>query len=248
MKTDTITFPGGGRAQILQVSRQAQPGEIIEALRIPQPRAVVCLNGGTAELDQELATRLELLLVDGLARVAAVESLTIVTGATDAGIFSLLGHGVEKWRLRTSLIGVAPDALVTWPGRGTGETQLEPHHTHFVLVEGENWGDESETMYALVRELSRECPSVAVFAGGGKITVHEMQANVAQQRSMIFVAGSGRKTDAVLAARRGENSADDSIQQIAAMGRIEPFDIHAEPDGLAGLIRKLLFNPQSEDF
>ncbi|HEY5891909.1 MAG TPA: hypothetical protein VIT91_01645 [Chthoniobacterales bacterium] len=243
MKAEIIPFPSNTRSQAVRVSRDAQPAAIIAALGISQPRAVVCLNGGTAKLDEDLSTRLESILVDGLARVASEESLTLITGATDAGIFSMLGRGVEKWGLNAPLIGVAPDKLVTWPGKEAGDVPLEPHHTHFVLVEGDDWGDETDEMYALISDLSHDCPFVAVFAGGGQITVREMQTNVAQQRTMILIAGSGRNTDAVLEARRTGGSSDESIAQIAAEGRIVPFDIHSDAQALGRLIQELLFSP-----
>ncbi len=241
MRIETIRFANGAMSKVVRVSRETDPAAIIAALGISTPRAIVCLNGGTAKLKKSLSSHLESLLADGVARIAAEESLAIITGATDAGIISLLGRGVEKWRLNAPLIGVAPDKLVTWPGRKEGDTPLEPHHSHFVLVEGEDWGDETKTMYALAGELSESCPSLAVYAGGGNVAGNEMQANVNQGRQMILIDGSGRKTDAVLAARRGGALDDESVQQIAAKGRIVPFDIHAEPQALAGLIRNLLF-------
>lgn len=240
MEIETIHFASGATSKVVRVSRGANPAEIIANLGISRPRATVCLNGGTANLERELSSRLESLLADGLARVAAEESLTVITGATDAGIFSLLGRGVERWGLNAPLIGVAPEKLVAWPGREVGDTPLEPHHTHFVLVEGEEWGDETATMYALAAELSRNCPSLAVYAGGGMVAGNEMQANVKQDRQMILIGGSGRKTDDVLAARRGVPVEDEAVPRIAAEGRIVPFDIHAGAQALAGLIRNLL--------
>jgi hypothetical protein len=197
-------------------------------------------------LDEDLASRLESLLIDGLARVIAEEGLTVVTGGTDAGIFSLFGKGVEKWGHPAPVVGVVPEKLVRWPGGGAGDTPLEPHHSHFVLVEGTAWGDETGTMYGLVEEWGIACPTVAVFAGGGEVTVREMRFNVEQGRQMILLAGSGRTTDAVLAARSGESAGDPSIGEIAARGRIIPFDLHGEAPSLATLVRQLLFEPPKQ--
>jgi hypothetical protein len=241
MRTQTIRFPGNHEAQLLWVSPGASPKQIIEALSIPPPRAVVCLNGGTAHLDEERASRLESLLVDGLARVTAEEGLTVVTGGTDAGIFSLFGKGVEKWGKSAPVIGVVPEKLVRWPGGGAGDTFLEPHHSHFVLVEGREWGDETGTMYALIGEWSSACPTVAVFAGGGEVTLEEMRSNLRQGRKMILLAGSGRTTDAVLAARGAGSSPEPAVREIAAQGEIIRFDLHGESRSLASLVRESLF-------
>jgi hydrogenase maturation factor len=123
---------------------------------------------------------------------------------------------------------------------------LEPHHSHFVLVEGEAWGDETETMYALIKEWGGACPTVAVFAGGGEVTLQEMRCNVEQGRKMILLAGSGRKTDAVLAARRGDSSLDTSVREIAAKGEIISFDLHGDARSLASLVRESLLDPQKK--
>jgi SLOG in TRPM, prokaryote/SMODS and SLOG-associating 2TM effector domain 1 len=82
------------------------------------------------------------MLIDGLARVVSEERLTLITGGTDAGVFSLLGAGLGDHSPAAS-VGVAPAGRVTWPGRtdaAPDAVPLEPHHSHFALVEGEEWG------------------------------------------------------------------------------------------------------------
>jgi hypothetical protein len=240
MRTQTIRFSGSHEAQLLRVNPGTSPEQIMDALRVPPPRAVVCLNGGTAQLDEGCASRLGGLLVDGLARVTAEEVLTVVTGGTDAGIFSLFGKGIEKWGKPAAVVGVVPEKLVKWPGGGAGDTRLESHHSHFVLVDGKERGDDPGTMYALIGEWGRTRPTVAVFAGGGEVTLAEMRFNVRQGRRMILLAGSGRTTDAVLNARRAGSSPDPSIGEIAAQGEIVEFDLHGESQRLASLVRELL--------
>jgi len=246
MKIETIRFPGGRLAEAVHVPQGAPASQIMERMNVPRPRGLICLNGGTAKLDEELAGRLQSLIVEGLARLAVEESVTVLTGGTDAGIFSLFGEGIGKWgNPPAPVVGVVPETLVKWPGGGGGDTDLEPHHTHFVLVEGAEWGDETATMYELCAAWSRACPSIAVFAGGGQITLHEMLANVRQGRKMILLAGSGRSTDAVLDARAGHGSPDPRVQEIAASVGIVPFDLRAEPQSLTSLIRKFLIDPQA---
>ena len=234
---ETIQFANDHSAALLRVKRETSAGEIIRILALPPPHATLCLNGGTAELEPELKAQLEKLLVDGVARTAAAEKLTLLTGGTDAGIFALLGSGLAKWGRMAPCIGVVPEGLVAVPGRAGGDTPLEPHHSHFVLVEGREWGDETATMSALAGELSRERPYVVVFAGGGAITVREMLANTRGGRQMILLAGSGRKTDAVLAVKNGGSAEDEMIAEIAERGRIFPFDMREGAEQLGRLIR-----------
>ena len=240
MNAETISFPDGNRAPAVRVHRSTLPAEIVAALALPRPRAVLVLNGGTQELSGELAEHLNTVLGDGLAHVVAEEGITVVTGGTDAGIFHLFGEGLARWGRTAPCVGVAMDALVTRPGHPQGEAALEPHHSHFLLVDGHEWGHETETMYALVASLAQDCPSLAVFVGGGNVALAEMASNVRQGREMIFLAGSGRNTDAVLAARRGHAADDLRVAEVARSGRIVPFDIAQPPSALGDMIRRLL--------
>lgn len=83
-------------------------------------------------------------------------------------------------------------------------------------------------------------PALAVFAGGGAITIREMQMNVAQGRPMLLLAGSGRATDAVLAARAGQPAGDSRIQEIAHQGAITAWSIEHDPASLRALIETML--------
>ncbi len=239
---ETIQFPTGDQARLLRVPQHTAAGQILKALELPQPRAVLVLNGGTAELEGALQTKLARLLSNGLARIAAEEQLTVVTGATEAGIFALLGQGLAQWGRTAPCIGVTVADLVSWPGHPQDDApSLESHHSHFVLVEGRSWGDETRTMYALIDVLAQECPSIAVFAGGGQIVIQEMKATVVQGREMILLAGSGRTADRVLAARLGQPTDDPRLLEIAQVGKITSFDINQDPAALRDLVRRSLF-------
>jgi len=241
MNAVTIGFPGSRTARLLRVARGTPARAIIAALQLPVPAGVLCLNGGTEEPAVEAAEPLRRLLSDGLARMARSESLTVITGGTAAGIFALFGGGVAAWGTSAPVIGVAPGGPLVWPGGGQGHTPLEPHHSHFVIVEGKGWGDETATMYALAAEWKKDCPGVAVFAGGGEITLREMRANVQADRPMILLAGSGRSTDAVLHARqRPARSGDPLVEDIATRGKITAVSVLAEPRALCEAVNRAL--------
>jgi hypothetical protein len=240
LAVETIQFPNGTHAHAIRVHPTVASGRAVDALGLPRTRALLVLNGGTAELEGTLKQQLQRQIADGLARVAAEEQITLVTGGTDAGVFALLGQGLSVSGRTAPCIGVAVDALAQWPGHPQGEAPLEPHHSHFVLVKGQKWGAETDMMYALVHELAQHCPSVAVFAGGGEIVKQEMEVNVKQGRTMILLGGSGRATDAVLAARDGRDTHDPRLVAIAQKGNIVPFDMQQEPAALRDLIRRSL--------
>ena len=241
MKCSTVRFDNGNPAAIMRAAKDTPVGEIVAALALPAPRALVILNGGTASLAHALQARLAAALADGLARVVAEERLTVITGGTDAGVFHFFGEGLARWGRTAPCIGVAVAALVSYPGHPGGEAPLEPNHSHFVLTAGRQWGDETATMYALAAALARDCPSLAVFAGGGEIALREMQANVTQGRAMLLLAGSGRNTDAVLAASAGEPSGNADLDAVARYPGIVPASIADDPAQLRATVRRLLF-------
>jgi len=239
--TEEINFPARRGARVVFAHRDAAPADVVRALDVPAPRGVLVLNGGTAGFSPEVEARLGPLL-EGVARVASEEGLTTITGATDAGVFALFGAGLDD-RASGVRIGVAPAELVTWPGRGSAADDaapLEPHHSHFVLVDGHEWGDELPTMMRLAALLAKQAPSVAVIAGGGDVTRRELAAHTQAGRDVIVLGGSGGFADEVAAAAAGRASGDPEVVEAVGSGRVTAFDVQAGPEQLADLIRSRL--------
>ena len=240
--TAEIVFPARRRASVVFARRDAAPADVVRALDVSAPRGVLVLNGGTAGFSPEVEARLAPLLSDGVARIASEEGLTTITGATDAGVFALFGAGLEG-RAPGVRIGVAPAELVTWPGRGSAgddAAPLEPHHSHFVLVDGHEWGDELPTMMRLAALLTAQAPSLAVVAGGGDLTRRELLAHTQAGRDVVVLAGSGGLADEVAAASAGRASGDREVAEAVGSGRVTVFDLEAGPEQLGDLIRSRL--------
>jgi hypothetical protein len=229
----TIPFPNGNIARLARVPISADAQQVIIALELSAPRALLVLNGGTASLETDVREQLGPILAES-ARVVTEEEVTVITGGTNAGVFALFGEALQKWGGPT-----APCIGVAVAGRA-GLTRLEPHHTHFVSVEGDSWGEETPIMYRLAAALADNCPSLAVFASGGPTVITEMLQNVAQNREMILIAGSKGNTDAVVAACSGATNSDGRITRITREGRITTFEINQPPAELANLIRNQL--------
>ena len=209
----TAEFPNGNKCSYVTVSQNTDIEAAIGSLELPSPRALLIINGGTAELDQSAAERLK-KIYQYLAKFIIDEAITVVTGGTNADLFRLFGKALRK------LGGpVAPCIGVTVKSKA-GYDRLETNHSHFVLVEGARWGEETSVMYSLISALSNHCPSLAFFAGGGEIATKEMLQNVVQNREMIFVAGAGGLTDDVIAENTGVTHPDIRIGKILKKARI----------------------------
>jgi hypothetical protein len=165
---------------VVEARPDATGDDLLAALELPAPRGTMVLNGSTAERDPAVAG-----VLAALAGAAIRERLTVVTGGTDAGIFSLFGEAMAQ--PTAPLVGVAPRARDGVP--------LEPNHTHFVLVDGNTWGDETPALLALADALGRLAPSVAVICGGGAITRLEAQGHLRAGRPLLVIAGSGGVAD-----------------------------------------------------
>jgi hypothetical protein len=129
-QAQTIVFPNGASSLLVCLPRGAAAQEILSALALPVPRALVVLNGGAARVEPSLQGPLAAALADGLAQVVAEEGITVITGGSDAGIFQLSGQGLARWGRTAPSIGVAVAGLVAYPGHPQGEASLEPNHSY----------------------------------------------------------------------------------------------------------------------
>lgn len=244
----TIHFPTGTSAHVVEAPPDAGGDELLAALRLPPPKGTIVVNGSVAPLEPELGERLaEVVGTEGLAGAVEREGLTAVTGATDAGIFSILGRAIGPGP--APLVGVAPRRLVTWPGRvpgglrwlDRGRVPLEPHHSHFVLVDGRNWGEETPALLGLTRALSVLAPSVAVVCGGGPVTRNEVLGHVRDGRPVVVIAGSGRFADDLAAALNGHRGPPDAeLAEIAAGGNVTVCALSAGSPALLGALHAAL--------
>jgi hypothetical protein len=243
-----IAFPGGHGARLVEAVKRVPAGEIASALGL-DAGPLLLVHGGTTDIEPGLAARLEAVLHDGVARAVAREGLRILTGGTAAGIFAALGRALES-APPPALIGVAVASGVSWPGRvpgwlgwwlDRGRVPLEPHHTHFVLVQGNDWGDETPTMLALADALSAGSPSVALLAGGGSVARQEVVGDVRAGREVVALTGSGRLADELATLVRGEAMpSDPATEQIVRSRRLTLFDVDRPPAELANLIGRRL--------
>ncbi|MGV1010225.1 MAG: hypothetical protein ACOYBY_16735 [Dermatophilaceae bacterium] len=225
-----MTFRLGIGADEATLVRVTEPDELPAALRaagLPTARPVVVVVGGAGGLGVAQRRRMTPVFTDALVPAIARTGATAVDGGTDAGVMRLLGEGRASSPARFRLVGVAAEGTVQLPG---GEAvrrdaaQLEPHHTHFVLVPGDEWGAESSWIARTATCLAGPAPSVTVLVNGGDIAYADAARSLAAGRPLLVIAGSGRAADQIAAALRGGTS-DPRAQQLAASGAVTLADI-----------------------
>lgn len=240
--TRTITTAAGGTAVEIETPPTEDGTALTRALGLPPSRGTLIVNGSTASTEAGRGDLAEVMAA--VAAVAVADRLTVVTGATDAGIFSMLGS--EMVAATAPLVGVAPLGLVTWSDCGAGSSGGEPlegHHSHFVLVEGTEWGVETGTMLALAEALGRSAPSAAVLCGGGDGARVEVLGHVRAGRPVVVLAGSGRLADALAAALDGTVPADESLSEVIEKGHLLVCPLTSGADALAATLRRLMAAP-----
>lgn len=247
-----IVFSNSNRAWLLAPPAGTHAASILKALDIERSEALIMLAGGAAGLDESLKPRLAQLFSRGIAWAAAEMHAIIVDGGTQAGVMALMGQGVADQGRNSILLGVAPVGKVSYPGgpaEGSFEDRasLDPNHSHFVLVESDEWGGETETMYELAEELSKEIPVLTVLVNGGQVAKHEVLQSIRQGWPMIVVEGTGRLADEIARTVREKTEAlSEEIATVVRYDRLVLFGVKEDPKALATLIcQKLSREPEA---
>jgi len=165
-----------------------------------------------------------------------------------------MGQGVAAQGYPSTLLGVSAAGLVTYPGapaieRPDDATALDPHHSHFVLVDSQEWGGETEMLFALARAIARDIPALAILVNGGPIARSEALEAVRSNWPLLVIEGSGRAADeiATLWRKRPAAVTDEKQREIIARGAISLFPLHGAPDELFRRIVRLLGKERVQD-
>ena len=223
-----IVFENNNGAKLVMASRGTPMAALIKSLAISQPKNLILLIGGADKLDEKLTSRLTQLFSRGIARAAADADALIIDGGTQAGIMQIMGQSIADRGRKSSLLGVAPAAKVTYPGgptvTGNDSAPLDPNHSHFVLVDGKDWGSETETLFELAAAFN--VPVLAILVNGGGIAKDELLQSVRRNWPVIVIKGSGRLADDVAALKEQPSPIEDPVlAEIVEEGDVRIFPI-----------------------
>lgn len=167
-------------------------------------RPVIVLIGG--HIFPEHAN-LTMQAIDMIARTAEVLDAVVICGGTDVGVMAAIGKARGRNGFLFPLIGIAPEGSVTWPEgpRNAGmlpssneREQLEPHHSHFILVPGSEFGDETKWIVRAASMIATgRNKSVTVLVNGGKISQMDVEEGLQADRPLIVLSGTGRLADEI---------------------------------------------------
>jgi hypothetical protein len=201
-----IEHSSPGPVRVLDVHSPADLESVLGAVVPTTPRPVLVLVGGASGLAPEVARRLldcfRVRLCPLLERLGAV----VVDGGTDAGVMKVIALARQQAAARFALLGVAARGTLADPAADEraeacpGQARPEPRHDALLRVPGDAWGDEIPWMNRVAGMLARDAPSVTLVAGGGGVTLLDVQASLGQGRAVLALTGSGGVADRLAAA------------------------------------------------
>lgn len=244
-----LTFNSGQTALAIRVEQQTELPDALEVIGLGGSRSVLVVVGGASNISEADFLRIQRLFTEVLAPIAESLGAYVVDGGTDAGIMQLMGEARTQIGAKFALIGVTPESKVALPNQEEPTADLiplEPNHTHFVLVPGNNWGDESSWISRVATVLANNAPSLTVLLNGGEITFEDAFSSVNIGRLVVVIAGSGRTADILADALRGQ-ATDERAKKLAKSGTlqyIDLIDIEKGVENLGKIIKDLLSNQE----
>lgn len=224
---EIVRFPNGNEAKLVRAKADDVIDDLFGVIGISKQRSLILLLGGADHLDNALLPKLRQVFNRGIARAALRTGALIIDGGTDSGVMALMGQAVTDNGRQTPLLGVAPAAKVTYPGGPAGSDSsnsvpLNPNHSQFVLTPGSEWGDETDTLFRLARNLAGVNPVLAILVNGGETAQAEVLRCVRLKWPVLVIQGSGRLADTIagLIASPGTRAEDAELDEIRCDGRI----------------------------
>jgi hypothetical protein len=80
---------------------------------------------------------------------------------------------------------------------GKKRWQLEPHYSHFILVPGSDFGDESPWIVDAATILSKGHRSVTILINGGEVSRKDIELSFEKERPVIVLSRTGRLADEI---------------------------------------------------
>jgi hypothetical protein len=236
-----IALAGAASARGVHVSEATELPAALEMLGLHPPRPTVVVVGGAAALEESRIAGLRPVFTTGIAPAMQTYGAVGVDGGTRFGVMRLFGEARAAGQGTFPLVGVVAAGPAKLPPEQAfphAEMALEAHHTHFVIVPGDNWGDEAPWIARTATVLAGAASSITVLIGGGEIAYADVGHSVEAGRRVVVVAGSGGTADRLVDALAGA-PADQRSAALIGSGLIHVVQ-KDQPTHLAELLTEAL--------
>jgi hypothetical protein len=219
MITRQISLKGRATVHAANITEDKEISEALTQLEIPHPKPVIVLVGGAGGIGflDKFPMRKAIGIV---ANLAEETGSVVVDGGTQAGIMTEIGKQRKQKNFSFPLIGVVFDSLLM---KEEPESILDPNHTHFILIPGDDWGDESAWISKIATALAGDQKSITVLINGGNISRTDVEYSLLANRITFVMRGTGRMAD-----------------EITVTGKVIPVDISRKPEEIREFLKTRL--------
>lgn len=216
MNISQISFKGDNTAKAAYIADNIDINKAIEELHIPHPKTVIVLVGGAGGIGwlDKFPMRKAIGIV---ARLAEETQSVVIDGGTQAGIMTEIGRQRKRNKFSFPLIGVVFDSLLM---KEEPKSILDPNHTHFFLIPGEDWGDESAWISKIATSIAGDKKSITILVNGGNISKTDVEYSLLENRPTFVMRGTGRLAD-----------------EINLTGKVVAIDISQKPDEILEFLK-----------
>lgn len=214
-----ISLKGGVTVSAANVASEDEIQAALDELDIPRPRPAIVLVGGAGGVG--FLEKFPMQKAVGIvAQLAEETGAVVVDGGTQAGVMSEMGMQRKKNGYTFPLLGVVFDALLM---RKEPSSVLDPGHTHFLVIPGNAWGDESAWISKIATVVAGDRKSITVLVNGGKISRADVEYSLLANRPTAVIRGTGRLAD-----------------EITLTGNVFAIDVSREPDEILEVLKTKL--------
>lgn len=214
-----ISLKRGVSVEAANISDDTEIDKALTELNIPYPKTAIVLVGGAGGIG--FMDKFPMKKAVGIVAKLAEESGSVVLdGGTQAGIMTEIGLQRKKQGYTFPLVGVVFDALLM---KEEAASILDPNHTHFLLIPGNDWGDESAWISKIATVVAGDRKSVTVLVNGGTISRSDVEYSLMAKRPTFVMRGTGRLAD-----------------EITLTGNVTAVDISQKPDAILETLKTKL--------
>jgi hypothetical protein len=188
-----IPLKRGVTLRAVNISDNNEIQNALTQLEIPHPKTAIVLVGGAGgiKFTDKFPMKKAIKIV---AQLAEETHSVIVDGGTQAGIMEEIGRQRKKNGYTFPLIGVVFDSLVI---NEEPKSILDPNHTHFFLIPGSDWGDESGWIAKIATAVAGGEKSITILVNGGNISRTDVEYGLLENRPAFVMRGTGRMADEI---------------------------------------------------
>ena len=225
---------------MVRVTERSGLTAAVDQLGLETGRPVIVVVGGAGGISSDEEGRLRPLFDGVLVPVAQALGATVVDGGTASGVMRLMGESRASIGATFPLVGVCAEGTIATAGDGEGpdgQALLESHHTHFVVVPGDRWGDESRWLSEVAGLIANGKPSATVLIDGGDIALSDVLASVRARRPVLAIGGTGRTADDLAGSG---NSDDERTHEVIGSGLLHRIAAETSAKTLETLLGSIL--------